>query len=225
MTETAPVTTAAETTAASTTITSAATTITSAETTTAATETTSAAADLTAEATIATEADLPPIRDAEETAPPFGDLHGAHVCVGGTAIYPGVYVLTKEDTDRLADAFNSLLWTEMPKDKYVGPTPGPSDIEFYFYKDGVFSELDQFGSVYIDENGQRHYFRSVPAEGGNISETAHYFSLIDYVKDPSRIVSTHLAERFKEPIRTYTDQECWALVWDDVLPFIAENDA
>ena len=226
VTETLQNTTAATTTAATTTTaaaTTTASTTTSAETTSTAVTTTT---ELTTILTTTTTEDVTmPVRDTEDTSPPFGDLSGAYVCVGGTAIYPSVYVLTKEEVDHLADDFNSRLWTEIPKDKYVGPTPGPSDIEFYFYKDGVFSELDQFGSLYIDENGNKHYYRETPMEGHDLSENASLFSLIYYVKDPSRLVSTHLADRFIEPIRPYTVQESWELVWDYVLPFIQENDA
>ena len=221
VTETAQTTTAATTTATTTVTTTAATT-TSAKTTSTTVSTTTEATTIL---TTTTEAVTLPIRDTEDTSPPFGDLSGAYVCVGGTAIYPSVYVLTQEEVEQLASAFNSRLWTEISKDKYVGPTPGPSDIEFYFYKDGAFSELDEFGSVYFDENGYKHYYNASPMEGHDYSENRNLYSLINYVKDPSRLVSTHLADRFIEPIRPYTVQESWELVWDYVLPFIQENDA
>ncbi|MBP5363227.1 MAG: hypothetical protein J6Y71_09450 [Ruminococcus sp.] len=214
-----PVTTITQTTTLITT--STIPTTTKATTTTTSTTTTTATTTAITTATT-TEAAEQPIRDPEDTSPPFGDLTGAYVCVGGTAFFPSVYVLTEEEVCQLANGFNSMDWTEIPKSKYVGPTPGPSDIEYYIYKDGKFSELDDFCSKYI-EDGYCHYYRSTVKEDYKNSDFAGLFTLVSYGNNRSRMVSTHLSDQFIQPIREYSDQERWALVWDDVLPFIEEN--
>ena len=215
-----PVTTIAQTTTVITT--STIPTTTKATTTTTSTTTTTATTTAITYATT-TEAAEQPIRDPEDTSPPFGDLTGAYVCVGGTAFFPSVYVLTEDEVCQLAEGFNSMDWTEVPKSKHAAPTPGPSDIEYYICKDGKFSELDDFCSVYINEEGYHQYFRSKAKEDNENSHMAGLFTLVSYGNNRSRMVSTHLSDQFVPPIREYSDQERWALVWDDVLPFIEEN--
>jgi hypothetical protein len=156
-----------------------------------------------------------PIRDLSETEPPFGDLHDAYVCIGGIDIYPSVYVLTHDEVSKLADYFNSEIWTEESMDDYIPPT-GSMGMTYYIYKDGEYSSFGDLTSVYYSD-GVRRNFKATPSDG----DYAHRLSARDflYKSDGSRNVRTHINEQNVK----LTDQEFWDLIWNDVLPWIEEN--
>ena len=155
-----------------------------------------------------------PIRDPSETEPPFGDLHGAYVCIGGIDVYPSVYVMTKDEVSMLADFFNSEIWTEESMDDYVPPT-GSMGMTYYIYKDGKYSSYGDLSSIYYFD-GVRRNFRKTPKDG----DYSNRLSARDFLTpDTSRHVGTHLNEQKGE----LTDQEYWDLIWNDVLPWIEEN--
>ena len=155
-----------------------------------------------------------PIRDPSETDPPFGDLHGAYVCIGGIDVYPSVYVMTKDEVSMLADFFNSEIWTEESMDDYVPPT-GSMGMTYYIYKDGKYSSYGDLSSIYYSD-GVRRNFRKTPKDG----DYSNRLSARDFLTpDTSRHVGTHLNEHNVE----LTDQEFWDLIWNDVLPWIEEN--
>ena len=155
-----------------------------------------------------------PIRDPSETEPPFGDLHGAYVCIGGIDVYPSVYVMTKDEVSMLADFFNSEIWTEESMDDYVPPT-GSMGMTYYIYKDGKYSSYGDLSSIYYSD-GVRMNFRKTPKDG----DYSNRLSARDFLTpDTSRHVGTHLNEQKGE----LTDQEYWDLIWNDVLPWIEEN--
>ena len=185
------------------------TTTVTASTTTAATTST-----VTTTTVTTTKAVSQPIRDHSETEPPFGDLHGAYVCIGGIDVYPSVYVMTKDEVSRLADYFNSIIWTEESMDDYIPPT-GSIGMTYYIYKDGKYSSFGDLTSVYYSD-GVRRYFRKTPKDG----DYSNDLSARDFLTpDTSRHVGTHLNEQKGE----LTDQEFWDLIWNDVLPWIEEN--
>ena len=161
-----------------------------------------------------TKAVSQPIRDSSETEPPFGDLHGAYVCIGGIDVYPSVYVMTKDEVSRLADYFNSIIWTEESMDDYI-PLTGSIGMTYYIYKDGKYSSFGDLTSVYYSD-GVRRNFRKTSKDG----EYSNHLSARDFLTpDTSRHVGTHLNEQKVE----LTDQEFWDLIWNDVLPWIEEN--
>jgi hypothetical protein len=185
------------------------TTTVSASTTTAATTST-----VTTTTVTTTKAVSQPIRDPSETEPPFGDLHGAYVCIGGIDVYPSVYVMTKEEVSKLADYFNSVIWTEESMDDYIPPT-GSMGMTYYIYMDGKYSSFGDLTSVYYSD-GVRRRFRKTPKD----SDYSNSLSARDFLTpDTSRHVGTHLNEQQVE----LTDQEFWDLIWNDVLPWIEEN--
>ena len=185
------------------------TTTVTASTTTAATTST-----VTTTTVTTTKAVSQPIRDPSETEPPFGDLHGAYVCIGGIDVYPSVYVMTKEEVSKLADYFNSVIWTEESMDDYIPPT-GSMGMTYYIYKDGKYSSFGDLTSVYYSD-GVRRNFRKTPKDG----DYSNDLSARDFLTpDTSRHVGTHLNEQHGE----LTDQEFWDLIWNDVLPWIEEN--
>lgn len=169
----------------------------------------------TAAVTTTTKAVSPPIRDSSETAPPFGDLHGAYVCIDGIELYPSVYVLTQDEVSLLADFFNSEIWTEQSMDDYVPPT-GDTGMTYYIYKDGKYSSYGDLSTIYYSD-GVRRNFKETPSDG----DYAHRLSARDflYKSDGSRNVRTHINEQKAD----ITDQEFWALIWDDVFTWIEEN--
>lgn len=197
--------------ASSTTTVAKTTVITTAVTTTATTTVTTT----TAAVTTTTKASPQPISETTETAPPFGDLHGAYVCIGGIEVYPSVYVMTKDDVSELADFFNSEIWTEESMDDYVPPT-GSMGMTYYIFKDGKYSSYGDLSSIYYSDGVKRH-FRKTPKNG----DYSNRLSASDflYKSDGSRIVGTHINELSGE----CTDQEYWDLIWNDVLPWIEEN--
>ena len=185
------------------------TTVTASTTTTAATTST-----VTTTTVTTTKAVSQPIRDPSETEPPFGDLHGAYVCIGGIDVFPSVYVMTKEEVSKLADYFNSFIWTEESMDDYIPPT-GSMGMTYYIYKDGKYSSFGDLTSVYYSD-GVRRRFRKTPKDG----DYSNSLSARDFLTpDTSRHVGTHLNEQNVE----LTDQEFWDLIWNDVLPWIEEN--
>lgn len=199
-------TTVAKTTVITTAVTTTATTVTTATTTV---KTTTAAVSTT------TKASPQPISETSETAPPFGDLHGAYVCIGGIEVYPSVYVMTKDDVSELADFFNSEIWTEESMDDYVPPT-GSMGMTYYILKDGKYSSYGDLSSIYYSDGVKRH-FRKTPKNG----DYSNRLSASDFLyrSGGSRIVGTHINELSGE----CTDQEYWDLIWNDVLPWIEEN--
>ena len=184
-------------------------------TTTVTTLTTTATTTSTVTTTVTTtKAVSQPIRDPSETEPPFGDLHGAYVCIGGIDVYPSVYVMTKDEVSMLADFFNSEIWTEESMDDYVPPT-GSMGMTYYIYKDGKYSSYGDLSSIYYSD-GVRRNFRKTPKDG----DYSNRLSARDFLTpDTSRHVGTHLNEQHGE----LTDQEYWDLIWNDVLPWIEEN--
>ena len=184
-------------------------------TTTVTTLTTTATTTSTVTTTVTTtKAVSQPIRDPSETEPPFGDLHGAYVCIGGIDVYPSVYVMTKDEVSMLADFFNSEIWTEESMDDYVPPT-GSMGMTYYIYKDGKYSSYGDLSSIYYSD-GVRRNFRKTPKDG----DYSNRLSARDFLTpDTSRHVGTHLNEQKGE----LTDQEYWDLIWNDVLPWIEEN--
>lgn len=201
-------TTVAETTVATTTTAAETTTSTAVKTTTTAEATTTTVGTTTKE-------EYPPIRDISETDPPFGDLHGAYVCIGGLAVYPSVYVLTEDEVSKLADYFNSEIWTEESMEDYVPPT-GSMGLTYYIYKDGKYSSLSDLGAIYYSD-GVRRSFRETRNDDDYSSPLSAYDFL--YTGDSSRQVSTHI----NEPNAYSTYQEYLELIWNDVLQWIEKN--
>jgi hypothetical protein len=136
------------------------------------------------------------------------------VCIGGIDVYPSVYVMTKDEVSRLADYFNSIIWTEESMDDYIPPT-GSMGMTYYIYKDGKYSSFGDLTSVYYSD-GVRRRFRKTPKDG----DYSNSLSARDFLTpDTSRHVGTHLNEQHVE----LTDQEFWDLIWNDALPWIEEN--
>ena len=208
-----PVATIEQTTTATSTTTTTITTTTTTTTTTTAATTTSATT---------TKAISQPIRDPSETDPPFGDLHGAYICISCIETYPSVYVLTQDEVSELADYFNTSTWTEKSWDDYIPPTGGNMNSRTYFiYKDGRYFSLTDLTNIYYAD-GVRRLFSYVPKDGVNSKHIRAYDFLTP--GDTSRVVGTHINEYYNSPDKEFTDQEYWDLVWNDVLPWIEEHD-
>ena len=184
-------------------------------TVTALTATVATTSTVTTTTVTTTKAVSQPVRDSSDTAPPFGDLYGAYVCIGGIDVYPSVYVMTQDEVSKLADFFNSEIWTEESMEDYVPPT-GDIGMTYYIYKDGKYSSYGDLSSIYYSD-GVRRNFRETPSDGDYSNRLSARDFL--YAGDSSRHVGTHLNEQKGE----LTDQEFWELIWNDVLPWIEEN--
>ena len=163
-----------------------------------------------------TETTTKPVRIPSDSPPPFGDLHGAYICIYGMVTYPSVYVLTQDEVSELADYFNSEIWEEEYMDDYVSPT-GSFGLCYFIYKDGHCSSLSDLGSLYRADGVVRNFIHY--PQDDDFSNQLTAYDILD-AGDNSRSVKTHIDEQKSE----MTDQEYWDLVWNDVLPWIEEHD-
>ncbi len=160
-----------------------------------------------------------------ELTSPFGDISNAYVCFGGTALYPSVRVLSADEVRKLSKVLNSMEWTELPDKPETPYTPGPSDLTLYVNENGKCSHLDLIGDTYRDENGYRYFMTNSPAaveDGFTIYQICSDLLYTGDYKD----VSTHLfmLHDICQPDGSYDINDYWDLIWDDVIPFIEDQE-
>lgn len=196
--------------------------VTTEETTTTQEETTETITE-TAEPTTETETTITETETVPETtldpstiSAPFGDISNAYVCIGGTELYPNVYVLTKDEVKEMAAQINSAKWEEAAVDPIRPQVGGPYDLYMYIYDNGKCSQLGLGDYAYEDGNTVK-YYQAFISESESFSVHEIVSPLIG--ADPSRIVATHLEEA-KNFDRNSTMQDYWDLIWQDVIPFI-----
>ena len=194
------------------------------------TETTTTIATTTAAATTENEAKMldriaDSLDDPTELTSPFGDISNAYVCFGGTALYPSVRVLSADEVRKLSKVLNSMEWTEYPDKPETPYTPGPSDLTLYVNDNGKCSHLDLIGDTYRDENGYRYFMTNSPAA---LEDSFTIYQICDDLLFTSDLkdVSTHLfmLHDICQPDGSYDINDYWNLIWDDIIPFIENQE-
>ena len=160
-----------------------------------------------------------------ELTSPFGDISNAYVCFGGTALYPSVRALSADEVRKLSKVLNSMEWTEYPDKPETPYTPGPSDLTLYVNDNGKCRHLDLIGDIYRDENGCKYFMTKSPAALEDSFTIYQICSDLLYTGD-YKDVSTHLfmLHDICQPDGSYDINDYWDLIWDDVIPFIEDQE-
>ena len=144
-----------------------------------------------------------------QNACPLGDFSGAIACIRDVGIYPGLWVLSEEQTKMLSDMYNSFEWQILPDD-----TESSIDfsLELFINDNGRMTSLEYIGDrLFVWRNGsETRKYRAPQYSSSLLSillESTHF--------TPSRMIS--IISQESEP--DYRDQE---YIWDKVLPQIVE---